>query len=72
MLATALPDKYSTCICCKSTVCLTEYQFDSGGIKTYITLCSNCVTNMYKESQKEEVVDEHANHKHKVRNKTGM
>lgn len=55
MLTTALPDRYATCICCKSTVCLTEYQFGSDGIKTCITLCSNCVTNMYKESQKEGV-----------------
>ncbi len=55
MFATALPDRYATCICCKSTVCLTEYQFGDNGIKTCITLCSNCVTNMYKESQKEGV-----------------
>lgn len=57
MFATALPDKHATCICCKSTVCLTEYQFGDDGIKTCITLCSNCVTNMYKESQKEDYND---------------
>lgn len=55
MFATALPDRHATCICCKSRVCLTEYQFDDDGVKMCITLCSNCVTNMYKESQKEGV-----------------
>lgn len=52
-MVTAKPDKYAKCICCGSTSCLTEYQFGSNGIKSCVVLCSNCVTNMYKESQKE-------------------
>ena len=49
----AKPDKYAKCICCGSTQCLAEYQFGSNGIKSCITLCCNCVANMYKKSQKE-------------------
>lgn len=51
----AKPDKYATCICCKSKMCLTEYQFSNDSIKTCITLCSNCVTNIYiKKVRKKE------------------
>lgn len=49
----AKPNKYARCICCGSTQCLTEYQFGDACIKSCVVLCSNCVTNMYKESQKE-------------------
>jgi len=44
------PDKYEKCICCKSTQCLTKYQFGDNGIKICITLCCNCVANMYMKS----------------------
>ena len=54
MFVTSLPDRYSTCICCKSRMSLTEYQFGNDSIKTCIVLCSNCVTNMYKRSQEAE------------------
>lgn len=49
----AKPNKYARCINCGSTKCLTEYCFGNDSIKTCVVLCSNCVTNMYKESQKE-------------------
>lgn len=51
------PGKYARCICCGSDLHdMHEFQFFQDiGIKTCITLCSNCVTNMYKESQKEGV-----------------
>lgn len=48
------PGKYVECIgCgCRNPECISEYIFrsDEGTVKLGITLCSNCVTNMYKES----------------------
>ena len=55
------PDKYNKCIgCdCSDPDCISEYIFssDEGTAKLGVVLCSNCVTNMYKESQKEDYND---------------
>lgn len=63
MITVEKPPKYSSCISCGSKEDLHEYLFSirDDGIKQCITLCDNCVAEMYnksKETNHDEVVQD--------------
>ena len=67
------PDRHAKCACCQTDKRkLHEFQFFSDvSFKQCIVLCDMCVHTM-DNSVTEEVIDEYAARKNKVRNKTGM